>query len=180
MSVSSLAVSKRGLVVVTAVIAALLLARPYAYKRWIGESPTYPLCVAAMDAVIAGQSRIEAESRIAEAVTAGAGRWEPGPDVLARHPQSRIPVEPSRTSGYVEVTCRRYDPDEGVADLERRGRIIGSLRLWAQMHWNGGFNATRYELMVADDRVRTVQAFDCASAPIDTMDCREHEAPEIR
>lgn len=164
-------VGTRGLVVGTSIIAALLIARPYAYKRWIGESPTYPLCVAAMDRVTVGQTRAEAESWIAEAVVADAGRWEPGPDVLARSPQSRIPVEPWRTPGYVEVTCRRYDPDMAASG---QSGILAGLKLWAQMRWNGGFNVTRYELVVADDGVGTVQAFDCAAAPIDTQNCRGH------
>lgn len=121
--------------------------------------------------VTVGQSQAEAELRIAEAVAAGAGRWEPGPDVLTRHPQSRMPIEPWRTPGYMEITCRRYDL--GMAASRQRG-ILAGVKLWTQMRWNGAFNVTRYELVVADDGVRTVQAFDCAAAPIDTRDCRGH------
>lgn len=41
-------VGKRRILIGTSIIATLLVAGPYSYSQWIGESPTYPVCVAAM------------------------------------------------------------------------------------------------------------------------------------
>jgi hypothetical protein len=179
----------RRVVIGVATIAVLAALARFNYLRFLGESATYPACVAAMEAVAVGQPWSEAEARIVDAVANGAQRWEPWADVPAHptpdvvaHPTADVlalltaPATDRLEVRSVQVTCVRYDPDLASSD-DDAGGIVPAVRMWWQMTEHGAFNYTRFEIDGAEDRVSAVTARDCNMWPIDIVECREHGAP---
>jgi hypothetical protein len=116
---------------------------------WIGGSPQYRTCAAAMRQVVVDMPWSEAERHIAVAVKVGGERWEPGPDVLADPMaafQGFIP-------GMVQVNCWHYG----------YGRV-GQLRIWlAAVERRSDYVpfCTTFDLWQLHDRVGAVSSENC-------------------
>jgi hypothetical protein len=146
-----------------------------AFVRWLGESPMYPKCVAAMEIVATGQSRSEAEALVATAEAAGGERWELKPEDATFGPDG--PPDLGMAAGTVVVWCARYDPDLGV-DMGDNGGILQSLQYYGQLNWHGGFNRSRFEFNAQRGTVLYLRAHDCRTGGVDSEECRDRTVPD--
>lgn len=136
-----------------AALGLLLVAAVVLYRvtdLWVGGSPRYRACAAAMRQVVVVMPWSEAERHIDAAVQAGGERWEPGPEVLAE-PDANWGIEP----GTVQVTCWHFGS----------GRV-GRFRQWL-VAVNPGLSdrvrfCTNFDLRKVDERVAVARSENCA------------------
>jgi hypothetical protein len=145
----SRAIGRRFLAALGLVLIAVVVLYQGLMNLWIGGSPKYRACAAAMRQVTVGMPWPEAERHIAAAVKAGGERWEPGPDVLALQARDSD-IQP----GTVQVTCWHFGS----------GRVI-AFRRWlvAVDPTTADRNpyCTSFDLRKVDEHVALARAENC-------------------
>jgi hypothetical protein len=136
-----------------------------AFLSWIGELPTYPACVAALERVATARTAAEAERYMAQAQASGAWRERPGIDASLAPGQVVTP-------GTVKVGCRRFEEDHLMQDAPTR---LDFLRKLAQEIHRGGLDYTVVEAVVQGDSVRVVRFENCQFGCVDCLRCRNHD-----
>src|SRR6187549_181759 len=103
-----------------ALMLALVVMARAAYGRWLGVSPTFAPCVAALEEVTVGQGLAQARPYLLDAVAAGAQMWPEGPGLLADDGAGASTGSRSWSESFI---CPRYLPDD-------REGLLPSLRMW--------------------------------------------------